>query len=389
MPDTEMEEMPSCPNCSNNADDCDCSFTCQHCDERVDSTCSQCDNCERHCNCSSCPSCSRRSEDLSVCPNCDSCTDHCCECYYCSVCDSRTTDYCGECERCDGCCSCGESGPRLNGRFSYIGSPSKDVPRYVSHELEYNSCEDHDVIASTSQQYGDALVADGSLGDAGYEINTNPTRGVEYFTHIAATVKATQLSNSSLSSGCGMHIHVDARDLNWHDLFKLAVLYSKVEDALFAMQPRSRQDNDYCRRVGTVYAHDPKAYKHDLLKGLYGKTFPKNRREAKPNLTTRKGKRVFGERIDKYNRARYYALNIHTYFYRGTIEFRHGAGTKNVEKATNWGLVCMWIVEKASTMTHAQIKALPGNSTLALLEILPAKLGEWVIARQREQESRD
>lgn len=227
---------------------------------------------------------------------------------------------------------------------------------------------------------------DGSLPDEGFEINTNPTRGEEYFKHIGNICEDMRKAEAKINNQCGLHVHVDARDLNWHDIYKLALLYQRVEDAIFKMQPKSRQDNHYCLRVDNNYNLTAKDYKHKLLRKLYEHEFPKHRKETRPATTSnRSGKRVFGERTEKYHSARYYAMNIHTFFYRGTIEFRHAASTSNTDKATNWGLVCMWIVEQATKMSVAQINALPENATQALCQIVPNDIARFIVARQLEQ----
>lgn len=380
----------SCDDCER-CEDCGCECTrCPHCNDVTDSLCERCEKCSDCCSCETCSygryGSGHRVE--STCESCNLCSDHC-ECYYCEGCDSRTTEVCNSCDHCNDCCSCSNSdAPRYSGKFDYLGTSTKEIPRYVSLELEYAKCDDTYPVTQVCERWKDYCVEDGSLPDEGFEINTNPSRGETFGKHIADVCSSMRNAGADVNRSCGMHVHVDARDLNWHDIYKLALIYMRVEDALFAMQPSSRQSNRYCERVDSTYRLNAKAYKHELLNKLYGHNFPKDRKEGKPGITYKKNKRVFYERNEKYHTARYFALNLHTFFYRGTIEFRHAASTTNTEKATNWGLVCMWIVERASKMTVSQINALPKDSTEALLTILPADVAAFVTARQTEQRSK-
>ena len=391
------EELASpCPECDGTTDNickaCDvCKDCCQclHCARCGDVAENICETCERGDCCCSCETCTYRHPPHrveSTCSNCQYCSDHC-ECYVCNGCGERVNNTCGDCDRCDDCsCNCSSDAPRFRGHFTYLGEPTKAMPRYTSLELEYASCSDGSYVVDCARQWEDFVVEDGSLPEEGFEINTNPTRGDMFASHIKATIAACNRAETETSKDCGLHVHVDARDLNYHDICKLALLYSKVECALFAMQPLTRQNNQYCRMVDNYYQLQPNGFKHAFLNHLYRNenTFPKTKKEKRAYIGMKNGKRVFSQRTEKYHSARYYAMNLHTWFYRGTVEFRHAASTLSGTKATNWGLVCMWIVEKASTMSYAQIKALSEDSTLALQSILPAELADWVTLRQGE-----
>jgi hypothetical protein len=368
---------------------------CGPCGDVLDIACENCGHCGNCCDCGVCPGGYRTESHTvdSVCSNCGCCDEHC-GCYVCNGCGERCSSVCGECERCEDCgCNCEnyDDAPRWRGHFSYLGEPTKTMPRYTSLELEYDGCEDGHYVIDACRQWSDFCVEDGSLGDEGFEINTNPSRGIEFGNHIRSIVQACRNADSCHSDGCGLHVHVDARDLNWHDINKLALLYQRVEPAMFGLQPRSRWDNHYCLWVRDHYAVRPRDFKHAFLRRMYRdeNRFPRNKKETRGYVQSKGGKLVFSQRAEKYHSNRYYAMNLHTWFYRGTVEFRHAASTLNATKAVNWGLVCMWLVEKASTMTYGQITSLPltDNKVVALntlTAILPVELGQWVTTRYEE-----
>lgn len=341
--------------------------------------------------------------DIEIEESCDLCGDCLddCSCWTCEGCDRRYREdrggvvdgYCTECERCDGCeCDCrngeGSGIEFTGGRLTFHTAERnqfKDNPlaRHLAVELEIASCESPSYIENACYEYRDAIVSDGSLPDTGFELKLNPSNGDVFFRHVEDVCNALADADAEVNSDCGMHVHVDARDLKWLDLHKLCILYGKFEEALFKMLPRSRQNSNWCKRSKDQYRlPEWGTFKQQLLERLYGHSFPAGSKGSKPYTTYKNGKQVFCERSSKYESCRYYALNLHSFFYRGTVEFRHAAGTTNTNKVKNWALVCGYIVDAASKMSLADINALPLNSTEALLALLPESVKAFVIDRQ-------
>jgi hypothetical protein len=50
----------------------------------------------------------------------------------------------------------------------------------------------------------------------------------------------------------------------------------------------------------------------------------------------------------KYNQSRYTGFNLHSLYYRGTIELRHHSGTINAQKIINWINLNLAILDYAS-----------------------------------------
>ena len=260
---------------------------------------------------------------------------------------------------------------------------------FIALEVEVARGDSGD-MRHTLRQWGDSLVEDGSLPAEGWELNLNPSNGDQFLTHTREIASALSEANAGTNTSCGMHCHVDARDFGWFDLFKLCRLYGKVEDGLFSLCSRSRQSNHYCMKCAETYSfEDYKTFKRDLIRKLYGWTpskskpctcYGKTHRGAHKNGNYR----GFQERDEKYNGARYHALNLHSFFYRQTVEFRHHHGTVDAKKMQGWGMVCASVMDSASRMTLAEIDALPSGSFDALLTILSPSLREWAASRAAE-----
>jgi hypothetical protein len=230
--------------------------------------------------------------------------------------------------------------------------------RHISLELEVarDNGNGSANVRPVAERWFDSIVRDGSIPTCGYEINLNPTNGDLFLKHVGEVCSGLKESNAVVDKSCGMHCHVDVRDFTTEQLFNLCRIYTLVEDALFTVVSRSRrkqQDDGYCRLVGARYSFDSQEDFLDRLETrLYGYVNHPDKKK-------------------KYADARYYALNLHSFFYRQTVEFRHHQGTTNPTKAANWGRLCVAIVDAAATLTTAEVDAMPSESWPCLMALLP------------------
>jgi len=206
-----------------------------------------------------------------------------------------------------------------------------------------------------------------------------------FLDHINELGNALARDEAKANNSCGLHCHIDASDYNWFDLYKLCLLYCKIERALFDLVAPSRYDGEYTKSSKEHYSFDSipvKEFKQALLKRMYERNFQDSYKDGM--ITWKDNKKIFSERTDKYNTVRYYALNLHSFFYRGTIEFRHHHGTTNPDKMAHWGLICANIIEYATNKSVKNIKNLPEIPHEALLSILPSHLVKWANNRVKE-----
>lgn len=263
--------------------------------------------------------------------------------------------------------------------------------RYISVELEIakidNDCADY--VTRKADRWDDAIVSDGSLPDTGFEINTNPTNGDRFLTHIEDLCSGLNRADAAVERCCGMHVHLDARDYSYLDLYKLTRLYALVEDALFSLCAPSRRNGSYSRECASKYVFAGyKTFKQSIIAMLYGEDAAKSTKrwdgKKMPSTSYNKAqkRRVLACFNEKYDSNRYSALNVHSFFYRRTVEFRHFQGTTNATKATSWAMVCAAVMDSASRLTLDQIAALPYDSFDALLAVVPSTLHAWMRERR-------
>lgn len=142
---------------------------------------------------------------------------------------------------------------------------------------------------------------------------------------------------------CGSHIHFSQfgrRDKSFNDLdfMKVASFLISIEDIFFDIIPQYR--------VGTVdklngdvlsneggYSKSVYHRTDDFLKTieeikyqLSKKSLEKNMDKYKEKLINSWYKEHYPDRNQKYNLTRYFGINLHSYFYRGSMELRYFEG---------------------------------------------------------------
>lgn len=250
--------------------------------------------------------------------------------------------------------------------------------RYISAEIEVaatdNSIDDN--VSTILRDWGGAIVRDGSLPDTGFEINTAPANGDLYVKQIKEICDALSAKKARVTSACGLHVHIDARDFTFYDIRKLARLYQKLEPAIYGIVAKSRSSSSYSKKCGDHYMRAieqnrlPKDNKDNIVNNIYGTK----------NVNLQHMKR------DKYNHSRYYGLNLHSWIYRGTIEARMHHGTTNGEKITNWGIMWAGILDYAFDHNEDEIKALDASNPIQLLISISKTpdLAKWIAERYTE-----
>lgn len=174
------------------------------------------------------------------------------------------------------------------------------------------------------------LVPDGSIriesfpNSRGVEYNSPAACGDAFFERITKGM-SLWARNSRVNASCGFHVHVGIDDLDPVQKASVQNFLIAMEELLFALQPASRQKNDYCRRwgVNAVISQPDRILTSEKYMGVnFSHVNP-----APLNISN-----------DRRGDGGY-----------GTIEFRMGGGTRNASKVLKWVEVCLRLVEIGST----------------------------------------
>ena len=192
--------------------------------------------------------------------------------------------------------------------------------------------EDGTPIALNNKPPGWSEAYDGSIENNGREMISMPTNGDRLKNRILNLEKWARDFGVGVNRSCGLHTHFDATDMDWRDLQAIAIVTHKVEKYLFSMMPPSRMGSSWCKSMGMD------------IKDVINCTTPEEFVELWYD--------GYGANRRKYNDSRYHGLNLHAYFYLGTIEFRYHSGTLNYKKISNWVKICNSIIETGLEMSR-------------------------------------
>jgi hypothetical protein len=146
------------------------------------------------------------------------------------------------------------------------------------------------------------------------------------FTELAQACDLIAGAGATVNRTCGMHVHVDVRDLSVDEIRNVVIAYMRFQGEIDTVVPRSRRgSNQYCRHLSSSYVS-----LDDMITSL-------ERAQSVSSLDYRMG-------------GKYRVLNLSKFAYTGTIEFRQHSGTVEAAKAVAWARWCVAFVE---TFRHA------------------------------------
>lgn len=290
-----------------------------------------------------------------------SCVSACSSCgsYYCTACttaspgrNGSTVHICPSCRQsgistCPSCfsliqgmCSrCSISTVLPKGVGVIKSSSFSEYPRGLPFErlfgLELEVCSVGINLNRFVPSAGWSNVHDGSLRHGGREFLSPPMQGdkaVASISDMCTRLAKPEVGLSRVDDCAGMHIHINTKDYSVRELIKYTVLFHRLQALLYALSTPNRRASHYCLPIGTDYVRRIAGCisRSELMSVIYG----------------RSDARVNGSR-QKYHTSRYNALNIHSWFYRGTLENRIHHGTREFEQIYNWVYLNLFMAELA------------------------------------------
>lgn len=180
---------------------------------------------------------------------------------------------------------------------------------------------------------------DGSLGSGGREYASAILQGDEGFAEIESFTEKLRTWGYRIENCCGLHVHIDGRDLCFEDIRKLLKIVLTYEPVIYAMLPSRRYTGSYSVPLDKF----PKS------------RFRKKVTDEKDLMSVWYGANANVDLKSKYHHSRYYGINIHSWFYRRSIEFRYHSGTMNPIKITRFIKICQGLVDKAKAVKSAKV----------------------------------
>nr|MBC8362450.1 amidoligase family protein [Candidatus Desulfatibia profunda] len=148
------------------------------------------------------------------------------------------------------------------------------------------------------------------------------------------------IEGADIDQTCGFHVHhgVDPKVYHCKELQQIVRIVHQYEDTFYLLIPGDRQNAETCRPMEI----DVEAFldiceceietANCKIKQLWYS--PENRYD------------IEAARNPRYDKTRYHGLNLHSYWYRATIEFRyHSAVLHKIDEAMQWIIFSQFLVE--------------------------------------------
>jgi len=229
------------------------------------------------------------------------------------------------------------------------------------------------------------VMHDGSV-TSGNELVTCPLAGDKFLAAMIELGGALFRCNTDVDATCGLHVHVDGRDLSYWDIRRLLRMYLAVEDDIYTqLATRERSRNRFCGKFN--------ATRREIMPNLLAATTTSTIKKALYELLygTWDFRKISHIRCDKYGAgrdnayarsARYLGLNLHSWLHRGTVEFRMHEGTVDVQDLVCWPLWCGWFVETATKLNDNQAAKVSSLMDFTK-QYMPGFVATWAAAKAR------
>jgi hypothetical protein len=193
------------------------------------------------------------------------------------------------------------------------------------------------------------MVEDGSLRNNGREFVTVPIKAYRVENALTTLFKNQLNKDIDFSERTSIHVHMNVRTLTLAQLQAMILLYLVFEKALFRYVNPERYTNIFCVPLNeTTFAQ--------------------------------KLKDLFHQNTLNLSWSKYTALNLCPIFEKGTIEFRHLHGTKDVEEIVNWInlLLCLKKMALMKSPEYIWEKVKNLNTTSQYHEFANEVFGHWI-----------
>ena len=144
-------------------------------------------------------------------------------------------------------------------------------------------------------------------------------------------------SGAVVNESCGIHVHIDAGPHTPKTLKNIVNIIAAKEDLLYKALKIHVRREDYCKKTDT-----------DFLDRI-------NRRgpASMDDIRLQWYRGYVGNEHARYHDSRYQGLNLHSVFYRGTIEFRLFNSTLHAGELKTYIQICLAISHQALNQQRA------------------------------------
>ena len=220
---------------------------------------------------------------------------------------------------------------------------------------------DSSILAERKTVSGYEVIPDDDVGRDYWVEMVTPKLTYDQLPVLQECVRRVRQAGAKVNSSCGIHVHVDAANHNRQSLKNLIGIMFSKEDILFkALQVDEERAQRWCKKVREPMLRQARALSADETKDLT------------------ELERIWYEgnvEHNHYNKTRYYALNLHSVFYRGTVEFRCFNSTLHAGKVAAYVNLCLAMSAQAIAQRSTVMRKTKSDNELFTFRVWLVRLG--------------
>lgn len=186
---------------------------------------------------------------------------------------------------------------------------------------------------------------------------------------LQSIIRKLRENGAKSDKSCGIHIHVDGANHNANSLRRLVNFMTSRQDLIYEALEIGNRESDWCKKLNS-----------NLLKAM------KENRE----LTKEKAEEIWyssandgycgGIDHQHYNSTRYHGVNLHSYFSKGTVEFRLFNSTLHAGKIKAYIQFCLaisaWAITSQEKIVFRSMNGYTAEQKVTIMRnILTNRLG--------------
>ena len=210
--------------------------------------------------------------------------------------------------------------------------------------------------------------SDASMDEYKVEFVTPPL-GYDDIELLQNIIRKLRESGAKSHSSCGIHIHVDGANHNANSLRRLVNFMTSRQDLIYEALEIGSRESDWCQKLDS-----------NLLKAM----------KESQELTKEKAEEIWysnandgycgGVSHEHYNSTRYHGVNLHSYFSKGTVEFRLFNSTLHAGKIKAYIQFCLavsaWAITSQEKIVFRSMAGYTAEKKVTIMRnILTHRLG--------------
>lgn len=196
-----------------------------------------------------------------------------------------------------------------------------------------------------------------------------PPLGYDDIELLQNIIRKLRESGAKSHSSCGIHIHVDGANHNANSLRRLVNFMTSRQDLIYEALEIGSRESDWCQKLNS-----------NLLKAM----------KESQELTKEKAEEIWysnandgycgGVSHEHYNSTRYHGVNLHSYFSKGTVEFRLFNSTLHAGKIKAYIQFCLavsaWAITSQEKIVFRSMAGYTAEKKVTIMRnILTHRLG--------------